>query len=243
MIPDNVPLKDLIYPPPAAADQGTVLSQIAGIAKGLHNALQEVVVEDLPAAVDPSSVLSDDNNQENDEEDEDEGVDNRQQEQQQQQQQLQNDCDKNAADADAVSTPPQTAATVKKMQLTPLIVENVMKEFAGTVANTKFYSAPADASPKTSSSSATTTTKHLHAPAALMRCRIRHHKRNYTKWKIAVDHVEFKRRVALEKNRRKYRKPRLWDATTTEPADEKGATVVALPPQATIDILAYDDVM
>lgn len=80
----------------------------------------------------------------------------------------------------------------------------------------------------------------LDAPAALMRGRIDHYNRHNTKWRWAVDDVEFRPRHALtDRNRPKKTQRSLWDLLEDE--DTNDSSQSRKRPKLNLEILAYND--
>ena len=207
MIPERIPAKDLIHQPKAA--EAHVTSSIARqgmIGQCLQEALHDILAEDKEAA---AAVLS---NKEKGKGDDENGK---------------NDDD------DASDTTGQQQSAMIKMQLNQQMVEQVMKEFGQAVARTKYHPTEASSSQPPSANNTETNNQKASPPAALLRGRVDHYNRFNGKWRIVVQGVQLKRRVALARNRKKNPKPTLWDATE----DNHQETTLS----ASVQILAYDD--
>jgi hypothetical protein len=115
-----------------------------------------------------------------------------------------------------------------KMKLQPHMVDSVMKRFGEIVAETKWTNSLSSSWEKNGGR------KRNEPPAALLKGWIEHYNRIGGKWRIVVEGGQIKRRVGLDRDRRKKVRPPLWEAM----GDEE---TVSLP--TPLQLLAYDDLM
>jgi hypothetical protein len=108
----------------------------------------------------------------------------------------------------------------KKIQMDQDVSDRIMQTFGEAVADTPWQSSSQEGSNS--------------APAALLNGRLDHYNRVGQNWRIVVDDIKIKRRVPLDRNRRKRDRQSLWQV------DSQKQTEVAV--EGKIQILAYDDV-